>query len=736
MKVESRGERSRFGQWARRRVNTAKYGFEPSADVGRCVVRQMYATRPRDSILDLFDPLVSPVPSHDAPDPDSDKENSNPPRHYDCSMTDAFFRRTLKQPSPVVLKRRLIDIGDMTTEDPSMLSMLIDEEELDDSMCDENDTMTLPPLPAATPARVVLASAEHATLSNPSPRTPLGEISLDRDITPIARTKMYRRQAPSTFSSSGSTIHQSPDNLSIASIANANNATAASLASPGPTNSSPKCHNLIPEDHAPNTKPNDVETPHITISSTDELSSSLSTLHLDTPTGTPLEDTSHPFASPFSQSSEESQSYLHAGLRANSSSKTSSHHPNRRSMDLYSSFHIQLQSEDASFDLLNDKISFFTSTIGTDSFLNSMEEDESFDMVVEEAKLQKAIEKIQQVEAQEKAGKDMVMDTEQQSSMPNAEIANSTPSPPPATTPPKVTFETSASLTPPRSLGSNPPESPSFVFGQGKHKAKASALSEEPIIAASDSVTATVCSPIPREQPVWSTNVHTPAPSVRETAPPPPVPALRIVKRAKRAGHEKSSSSSSASSTETASASQKAFKAATSQKPTATAIGAPPPIARRMSTTTHKVAPVRVAGGGVAPAASAVVIPPRMGTGPRRVAIVDSQANTIKSRAGFGNPKVVPPASMSGPRRVLVAPSVPTMATAAPVPALSKVPVASGLKAPAKYGTGANHGQRLRMLRVWEVVSGIKLMLNGLFPPDVWPMAVNEGEITLGEEDL
>ncbi|KAG5647558.1 hypothetical protein DXG03_008911 [Asterophora parasitica] len=654
----------------------------------------MHATRPRDSILDLFDPLVS-VPLRDAPSPDSDKENASPaPQIVDCSVTEAFFQRTLKQASPVVLKRRLVDVGDTTVDDPSMLAMLTEEDELDDSMCDdENDTLTLPPpLPKAA-----------ATPPKSTPRTPLGEISFDRDITPIARTKVYRRPPPSTLSSDV-VIPESFEvsNFGPAASPSTSLASYFPLKSPAPANPSLRYDDLHSQkDDAPNSPANNNEMPQITISSIDGLSDSLSTHHLTTPTETLLGDTPRPFTSSFSHSSDESPSYLHTGLRPN---PPSSQDPNRRSMDLYSSFHLQLQSEEASFDLLNDKISFFTSTIGSDSYLNAMEEDESFDLAVEEARLQKAIENIQQEEAQEEAAaadNDVLVTRNEQTPSPNENIPMATPSPPQNIISPKYASKPSASLLP-KSFGTRSPVSSSFMFGQGTNQATSTIIVEQKLVSASSDLVAAApvfVPPSPKsDQPPSITTLHTPAPPARETAPPPPVPALRIVKRLKRPGHEHSSSYSSTTSGEPSSATRETvFKPGAVQSPPTTAIGAPAPVVRRASTTAPRAVSARVAGPSrmVAPITSAVAPPPRTTvTGPRRVPVAEIQASTNSSRAGFGNPRpAVPPAASAsdGPRRIIV----PATAVAAPVPATSKVSATSGLKAPAKYGTGAGASSAL-----------------------------------------
>lgn len=370
----------------------------PALSSLRPIDLSMTTTRPRHSVLNLFDPLASTsIPDRDAPSPDSDKENSSPPV-ADCSMTAAFFGRSYKpsQSAPGPPKRRLIDIGDITVDDASMHMMLTDEEELEELNNDENETLTFF-RPASTPARPVDKVAEPATLSTSTPRTPLGELALERDLTPVARTKMYRRAALPSSSLVAPEIVISPPrgDSSITSVINTVNSSGTSFADFVPTDSN-KSLDLIPEDFNSGTNtinPDDSQMPHITISSPDSLADSLSTLNLETPTGSLLTDTTHPFGiTPPSPSSNTTSSQPHR-LRPNPP-KTSSHDPNRRSIDLYSSFQLQLQSEDASFDLLNDKISFLASGSGMDSYMNAMEGDDSFDMDIEEANMESALEKM------------------------------------------------------------------------------------------------------------------------------------------------------------------------------------------------------------------------------------------------------------------------------------------------------------------------------------------------------
>lgn len=177
--------------------------------------------------------------------------------------------------------------------------------------------------------------------------------------------------------------------------------------------------------------------------------------------------------------------------------------------------------------------------------------------------------------------------------------------------------------------------------------------------------------------PITQPTVSTPLRPVRHSTPPPPaVPALRIVKRAKRFGHEKSSSSGSVSSTEEPGAPDVAAisTAAPQRQAPATYITSSQPT--RLVSTVKASGPSRVA---VAPAQPA---PNKLGTGPRRVLITDKHATTASAPNGR---VVVAPTNTTGPRRVPIAAPASVVAPAVVEP-VAKASTVSGLRAPAKYG--------------------------------------------------
>lgn len=352
----------------------------------------MNANRPRHSVLDMFDPLTSITsPSRDVSSPDSDKENSSPSEANNCTMTN-FFGRSYKQAHepPVTFKRRLIDIGDMTIDDVSMLDMLTEEEGPSEGENEEENQTAMFLLPVGTPSRLVSkAPRGYSTPSHTSPRKPFGELDFDDEKTPVPRPKTFKRLVLPTsgLSGSGGFVVEAESNL--LSIINAVNSSGSSFAF---SNSSPKSPCLQDEDLIKddgNMRTQEHEAPQITISSSDPgtLSDSLSMLNLQTSTGSLLTDTVRPFLGvTFPSPPRSEQSRLRPHLP-----NTSSRDHNRRSIDLSSSFQIHMQSEETNFDLLNDKISFFASE-GADSFLNNM--DDSFDMEVEEAKMESALARL------------------------------------------------------------------------------------------------------------------------------------------------------------------------------------------------------------------------------------------------------------------------------------------------------------------------------------------------------
>ncbi|KAK7064013.1 J domain-containing protein [Favolaschia claudopus] len=252
-------------------------------------------SRPRQSVLQLFDPLST----RDAPSPDSDKENSSPVAYL-------YPQYCIPHPNTVVrLTRRLVDIGETTIleeEEEQAVDEQGDVNEVDEH---ENDTVTGPNRP-------------------PSPRTPLADVTFDRERTPM-RSKMYKRKAaPAEAVVPNAVAHVIHEAITEGD---------ATLAVPSVMISAPE-ENLS--------------------GSTDSSSTSLATLPLATPTCSLLMDTAIALPTP-----SEASSSLLISMPPFSSQTAALVNLDYSSGDLQTSFalHMNMNAE-TSFDLLNDRISF------------------------------------------------------------------------------------------------------------------------------------------------------------------------------------------------------------------------------------------------------------------------------------------------------------------------------------------------------------------------------------------
>jgi hypothetical protein len=332
-------------------------------------------SRPRHSILSLFDPLASTEPStpprNDSPSADSDKENEDPPRN-DLTLS-TFFNRTYKpvHPLPKPLRRRLIDVGDVTVDDVDPWHS--DEEEdsdgldMNDFEDNENDTLTFRQMAEAATPKFNRPSA----FKTPSPlgtRTPLSELTLDHEATPLARDRTLRNP-PSSIRSKLAEVHfpeivvcaASPKRQSGRNIDRQEERSAP-----------------LHEDELGTCTPLDVNS--------NPLLNSVSSINLPSSsvTGSLISETVIPaiFAPSASIASISDEPFTpgifdNIRLRPNPPS-TSSFDQSRRSVDLQSSFQFHFNDE-THFDLLNDKVSFFNaSKNGHGSYLDEDTFDISF----------------------------------------------------------------------------------------------------------------------------------------------------------------------------------------------------------------------------------------------------------------------------------------------------------------------------------------------------------------------
>ncbi|KAI0058753.1 hypothetical protein BV25DRAFT_1829741 [Artomyces pyxidatus] len=274
-------------------------------------------SRPRESVLSMFDPLAAAAPatpSRDevySPDLGSDKENSAPAGTDSPITFTKFFSRTYtryKALPPKLPNGGLIDFGDVTITDK------LDLEQMDDDMdedAENNGDVTV------EPSGVLDANATPQ-------RRPLADIALDDgDATPVAP-----KQVPPAFLHHVSAAFAIPKPISapasspLAAVINSINGTTSS--SPSPTGSPPQIA-VVP---------------------------------------------SSPASSP-------TPSALYSSTADALTMSTSSLDPRRASIDLQNSFNMQFP--DASFDLINDKISFF----GNESFSDMDVEGEPYSGAVD-----------------------------------------------------------------------------------------------------------------------------------------------------------------------------------------------------------------------------------------------------------------------------------------------------------------------------------------------------------------
>ncbi|KAJ3721602.1 hypothetical protein F5878DRAFT_215173 [Lentinula raphanica] len=270
--------------------------------------------RPRPSVLAQFDPLLAET----EPDYVSEEEDESDPNKEnlvpdlnELSMT-AFFSRTYKHEYP---------------HPPALTKRLVDVGdttilELDDEEKGEETALE-------TPKR----SDNVRMLPRSTPRTPLAEISLENNHRAFSLQKKVVSSPTLSSRDAVSSLTSLVDSVNLAG----------------------RSFGHIQRHITP---------PRITVDKSDDESDILATpapFNLQTSTSS-LQDTS--------KTPAVSESLL--ALPATSSTSKES---NRLSLDLHSSFSLQLQSE-TSFDLLNDRISFFDAQgKGMSSFLNALDDD-------------------------------------------------------------------------------------------------------------------------------------------------------------------------------------------------------------------------------------------------------------------------------------------------------------------------------------------------------------------------
>jgi hypothetical protein len=313
--------------------------------------------RPRESILELFDPLNCPLPSTPPSDSGSDKENVTTnheagPSGENLTMT-AFFSRTYKsKPSqvrtvpPLTPRGRLVDIsmlvdGDMSpglpTEEEEKVESLHTSEKVSSSIGenlgrDDDDTIT-----------VKLPSAFPTPRNSSTPRTPLAEIPFEIKLSPLPRKEKLHKREVDPPANRATTTTQHPDNhpppLSLSSIVNNVNAEGVPFA-------------MARKFRPPKLRRKVVATcPQEIIPSEEYLSEDKAPVIVIAPVP---ED--EPRNDPVLHQTFSKAKFLCPRSKAVTSTPKAKH----SSADLHVSFNLQSQFPEASFDLMNDKISFLT----------------------------------------------------------------------------------------------------------------------------------------------------------------------------------------------------------------------------------------------------------------------------------------------------------------------------------------------------------------------------------------
>lgn len=280
-----------------------------------------------------------------------------------------------------ILRRRLIDVGDITVDEPDIRDLLEDEKELEAEInqCvaideDENATLTFRDMAkAATPKWSARRNdRREAPRSMSTPRTPLADIVLKDDDTPtMGRKKMLRRQVV-PLASKTAQVDSSFENNFASPLRNLVNLSANTPMA----NLPPKIEISCDESRTTTTSPScssgssqrTLRTPELATPGTLINASCIPVL---------ISPSTPPSSSPstINISPQPTESRLHPHSQSNDT--------NRLSVDLQASFQLHLQSSETTFDLLNDKISFFGSTSGLDASLEErdplFDDDEDFD---------------------------------------------------------------------------------------------------------------------------------------------------------------------------------------------------------------------------------------------------------------------------------------------------------------------------------------------------------------------
>lgn len=315
---------------------------------------------PNQSILSLFDPLrISATPGRDAttsPEPSSDKENDGPVGS--AGQVTVFFNRVYKRAPHHAVKTpkgKLIDYD--ATVFVSQNGQEEDEEENEDvgemvleGLDDDLENRSTVVADEDTQMQDE-SSVDEDTIQIPvSRRQPLADIQLDSVLGSVPEPDpMVVAGSPNSSmlwddpNTLVPVVSAAPSGAPLASVINSINFASLSLHSPEPS------RELFGRSFGHSV------TPQIAVTGPESSHTS------------PVSQTPQRLFGTHLSSSPSTSALVTRRL----SPSTSATDPRRASVDLQSSFRLQLQNADMSFDLLNDKISF----LGHDSFWTGADDD-------------------------------------------------------------------------------------------------------------------------------------------------------------------------------------------------------------------------------------------------------------------------------------------------------------------------------------------------------------------------
>ncbi|KAH9902706.1 hypothetical protein C8Q73DRAFT_16825 [Cubamyces lactineus] len=331
--------------------------------------------KPRNSVLYLFDPLqqspsrsTSPCRNSSPELGASDKENDVPAGDITMFFSRPYglYKDANLHAQPRTPKGKLIDIGDTPAPDRHWDDADDGDAEHDGSDADgeqsesdvegANATATAPPRTPLADLAVEETPRPHQTLGRPS--------TLDSQQRPLRAPVFTAPTSLPRNDDSLQALFPAPQGSPLAEVINSINLSAMGISDDG----APDAEHALSQ--ALETTEPEVETE--TEARDDRLASPFPEINICAPETPVLAE--FDLERPGQEESESVQDVVSPATRGSTLrppstlTQLSPDDPRRASVDLYSSFHLQMQSAEMSFDLLNDKISFLGGAGGQDSF--------------------------------------------------------------------------------------------------------------------------------------------------------------------------------------------------------------------------------------------------------------------------------------------------------------------------------------------------------------------------------